>query len=1010
MKPLVLTMQAFGPFAGRECVDFTLLGERALFLIHGPTGAGKTTLLDAICFALYGDTSGGEREARAMRSDHAAVELETEVELEFSIGSERYRVTRSPAQLRPKKRGEGFVEAKPEAQLDRLIGGEWKSLASQPQKVAEAVRELLGFDSAQFRQVIVLPQGRFRELLVARSDEREAILQTLFRTEICRALADELKRRARALEEAGRDNRVRREQLLQHAGHESLDALMAHRLERVAEHAHLQAAEAPAREREAAARAALERGRGVAQLLRERDEAEQAERVLNEAVATIDAQRRALEAARKAAALCPQEEARSQAARSADAAADRYREAVGKLEHSTRVQTDAAARLAAETARAPELEALAARQRELDALARPVAELAGAQARQAAAQKRLAGAQAAHAKAQQALDGHQQAAHTQRAERERLLAQAARVEALEQRVSEARNVQERLARLEQARKTLLQSGMVLQQANAAVATADAAQAEAQRRLDEVEHAWVAAQAGRLAQSLTTGAPCPVCGSSEHPAPARLASDDVSETALRSAREAVRKALAARDAAQAQRHDADKLAGQQRAVVEELERGALSPQGGPPDAAALQAELLASKTAARQLAELDRALPQQEQALKELEAATAQCKLELSRAEREQVEAAADLRVLQQAVPDDLRDVARLRAETERVASQRLAFEAALVHTSEAAKAADAALAAARAAEQGAVAELGRLRQDADAALARFAAALAGSGFADEADWRAVLREPPAIEAMAAAVRAHDESRVAASARLARAQAAAVGLQPPDLDALQRAAGEAAQALEAALLASRDAAAKVEAVDHTLQAIVELAAAAGEVERQYAVLGRLAEVAAGTNPRRMTFQRFVLATLLDEVLEAASLRLTRMSRNRFELRRVRGVTDLRSAGGLELEVFDHYTGTSRPAATLSGGEGFLASLSLSLGLADVVQSRSGGIRMETLFIDEGFGTLDPESLDFALRTLIDLQQAGRMVGVISHVAELRERMDVRIEVVAGAAGSRVRLIC
>src|SRR5690606_37599630 len=248
-------------------------------------------------------TSGGEREARAMRSDHAPQDLATEVELEFSLGPERYRVTRSPAQQRPKKRGEGMVEAKPAAQLDRMVGGEWKSVASQPQKVSEAAPELLGFDSAQFRQVIVRPQGRFRELLVAHSDEREAILQTLFRTEICRALADELRRRARALEDAGRDNRTRREQLLEHAGHETLEALAEHRGELATEHARLQAGEAPAREREAAARAALERGRSVAQVLRERDEALQAERALGEAALAIDAQRRELDAARKAAEI-----------------------------------------------------------------------------------------------------------------------------------------------------------------------------------------------------------------------------------------------------------------------------------------------------------------------------------------------------------------------------------------------------------------------------------------------------------------------------------------------------------------------------------------------------------------------------------------------------------------------------------------------------------------------------------------------------------------------------------
>jgi exonuclease SbcC len=215
-------------------------------------------------------------------------------------------------------------------------------------------------------------------------------------------------------------------------------------------------------------------------------------------------------------------------------------------------------------------------------------------------------------------------------------------------------------------------------------------------------------------------------------------------------------------------------------------------------------------------------------------------------------------------------------------------------------------------------------------------------------------------------------------------------------------------LERLLAQLQQLSAQIGAVDRALAALAALAAEGQDVDARYAVLGRLAEVANGANPLRMTFQRFVLATLLDEVLEAASLRLTRMSRSRFELRRVVGVLDQRTAGGLELEVFDHFTGTARPANTLSGGEGFLASLSLALGLADVVQSRAGGIQMETLFIDEGFGTLDPESLDFALRTLIDLQQAGRLVGVISHVAELKERMDVRLEVRAGARGSEVQI--
>ena len=188
----------------------------------------------------------------------------------------------------------------------------------------------------------------------------------------------------------------------------------------------------------------------------------------------------------------------------------------------------------------------------------------------------------------------------------------------------------------------------------------------------------------------------------------------------------------------------------------------------------------------------------------------------------------------------------------------------------------------------------------------------------------------------------------------------------------------------------------------------MSARALEADARYALVGRLAEVASGTNASNVTFHSFVLGCLLDEVLEAASVRLQKMSRGRFELTRATGVEDRRKQSGLHIDVLDHHTGTRRPGNTLSGGEGFLASLSLALGLADVVQARAGGIRLETLFVDEGFGSLDPESLDFALRCLVELQHSGRMVGIISHVTELTERIDVRLEVKSTGHGSRIQL--
>jgi exonuclease SbcC len=292
--------------------------------------------------------------------------------------------------------------------------------------------------------------------------------------------------------------------------------------------------------------------------------------------------------------------------------------------------------------------------------------------------------------------------------------------------------------------------------------------------------------------------------------------------------------------------------------------------------------------------------------------------------------------------------------------------------------------------------------------AALADAMAAAGFDTEAAYQAALLSDDAIVALDDALRAFDVELARAAEWLARTAQAAQALQAPDLPALLAQRDAAAATLEAAIRERSEVVAARDLLLHCQSQLESLASEGRDVETRYAVLGRLSEVANGNNPRRMTFQRYVLATLLDEVLEAASLRLLRMSRGRYALQRVREQGDQRMAGGLDLEVFDHDTGSARPANTLSGGEGFLASLSLALGLADVVQSRAGGIQLDTLFVDEGFGTLDPESLDFAIRTLLDLQQAGRLVGIISHVSELRERIDVRLEVRPGAGGSQAVL--
>lgn len=1022
MRPLRLKLQAFGPFAASEEIDFTRLGERAFFLIHGPTGAGKTTLLDAICFALYGDTSGGERSAQDMRSANADPALRTEVTFEFSLGGQRYMATRSPAQERPKLRGEGTVKETPKAQLDVMGDAGWTSKASQPNKVDDFVRNLLGFDSSQFRQVIVLPQGRFRELLTADSKSRQAILERLFRTELYRRVEELLKGQAAGIRQEAERLRIEQTALLQQYQLESVDALRE-------QAAGLQAQLAELQQRDVAARTALEvatlatrQGEQTDARLREQRDTEAAHAALMAQRPEMEAQRQRLQAARRAMQVQPFEQHLGQAVQEHQQAQQALAAASARSADCAAVSTTAAAGLEAEVARAGERQTAQKQVTELEAMLPQAQRLGVLQQELAAAARQQAQAGAAHAGALQA---QQQVTATLR-QAEAGLAQA------QEGARGLETIQLKQAGLAQQATTLDKYAATLAQCEQARRQADADQLAAQQaaqqqaasllRLRETEQAWRAGQAARLAAGLQDGQACAVCGSTAHPQLARHVDAPVSDEALDLAREAARLADQAAQAAASRAQGASLAAMHRQEQLDELREAAGAM--GMPDGAAQD-----PAAARQQLAGAIQALRQQQQAA---EAAAGRCQPLAAEVERQQAAltaAEAAIRAAEAAVqdagqrhaklqgewqaastqvPPDRREPERLAAALAQARRDLAAREAALAAAQAADKQAGVGLAAALAAQAAAQASLATHAKRETQAGAAFASALEQAGFVTRQAYAEARMPGAQMEQAEAQVNRFDLDLAAAGDRRERAAIAARDLAPPDLAALRQAQADAAGALEALVRQQADLHRSRENLLQCQQRLDALASKGADIERSYAVLGRLAEVANGNNPRRMTFQRFVLATLLDEVLEAASLRLMRMSRNRYELQRVRQQGDQRTAGGLDLEVFDHDTGMARPANTLSGGEGFLASLSLALGLADVVQSRAGGIQLDTLFVDEGFGTLDPESLDFAIRTLIDLQHAGRLVGIISHVAELRERIDVRLEIRAGAGGSRAEL--
>lgn len=978
MRPHRLELQAFGAFPGRVELDLDALGQNGLLLLCGDTGGGKTTLLDALGFALYGVVPGERAKARdELRSHHAAPGDSTWVRLEFSVRGRRWRVTRSPEQVRPAKRGSGTTKEQPSARLEERVDDRWEPVAQRLDEVGLEVGRLVGMDAAQFFQVVLLPQGRFAAFLQADHKERERLLTQLFQVDRYRSaerwLAD------RAAEAAGRlDDAVRALSDVAARVAQQADAPRPDDLEadpgwarRLAE------AAAGAREAEDARVAALAVARTAAEaelaaaadLARRQEERRTAEEQLSAleqeapALAPVAAQLEAAERAVPVAVAAASARLRAQEHAAAREVLSAARAALAAAGGAGADDADARALRATSAAARTELGRLE--------LLRDVQQRA-AEAEAAAAtavQEAAAAADAARA-AEESLAALDLA--RQDAERRRATARAA-AEALPARRSALEAVEEQVARRAEA-------AAAEERAAALAVQRDEARAEAARLADvarELRNERYEAMAAELAAKLVDDDECPVCGSLDHPAPAEVRADHVT---LEQEQEADR-ARAAADARAAELAAAVAAATERAAVL----RGPATDEHADLDG--LRREVAALEQSAADLAPAERALTELEgraTALRE-QALT-------SRLRGEEAARAAD--AAGAAAAQDRARLARSLGEDDDLEG-RLAAVAALAERAEdAAAAADAVAAAARAAQEAATtaADL--------ATAAGFEDARAAEAAARDAAWRAQARTR---------LDAHRERLAAVRARLADADLA-VALDPPAaVDAAREALQEAAQAHETALAEARLAAERARRLAELLPVWEQAAAALPPLRQEAAERKGLAELAAGRGANRlsMPLSTFVLAARLEEVAAAASVRLARMTDGRYSLVHTDTSRDRRSRAGLGLQVEDAWTGRLRDTATLSGGETFMTALSLALGLADVVTAEAGGQTIDALFVDEGFGSLDATTLDTVMDVLDELRSGGRLVGLVSHVADLRLRIPTQVLVDKGSTGSRVR---
>lgn len=768
MKPVYLKMQAFGPYAQEQIIDFTRLGTHDFFLITGPTGAGKTTILDAMTFALYGTGSGCLRSGKSLRSDYAPADFPTQVEFTFALGRKHYRVTRSPEQLLQKKRGTGTRTLPAQAAL-WAVGpdGSLKALAVKVDQVTAAVTSLLGFKADQFTQIVILPQGEFRQFLIADSQARKSILETIFRTGFYSRLENILDQQAQKLQAAYKELKQQQEYYFLQLGCEDIQELP---------------------ERLTALAAAVQK-------------------------------------------------------------AEQKMAAQEKLQQEAQNKLTAAQNLAAKFAEAETAE-------------KNLAALQKQEPQWQEKQKFLQQIQAALV----LQDPFKRASESRRRQNHIQDEQGQLRKSCSQCQKEEERLQQQL------------TGVLMALTPAASSAPDPAGAAAQLNdtiaalTEEAgQLAGVNGELERLAASLKEGQPCPVCGSLQHPCPA-------TQTA------AAKKKLA-------------RVIASKKQTVSQLQK--LQVQMQDAHAAVLQKK--------------------------------------------------SQLQILQE--------------------------------------------------------NWDRQSSEAKTTAASFKAAYQNSIFTNWQDFLQAFSKIGELETRRTALTHWQEQLTSGKSRLKLAQEQILGQAAPDLLPLKNFCTLAQKNYTDSVKEKARLQEKLEQYQKSAKALADLSQQSAQIQKDYETAGALAKAAKGSNSQRLSLSAYVLQTILDDVLQAANLRLDTMTQGRFQLSRSHQLLDARKKSGLDIQVLDANTGVFRPVQTLSGGEIFLASLALALGLTDVVQAYAGGLRLDTILVDEGFGSLDPEALEAALAALIQLQENGRLVGIISHVTELEHCIPYRLEIIPSKNGSQ-----
>ncbi len=1032
MRPITLTISAFGPYADKTVLNFDELGMQRLFVITGPTGSGKTTVFEAILYALYGKLSKKGMDPSSLRCDFLKPEdtAVTYVEFLFEIADRQYRIRRQPKQWVAKKRGDGKKEIGQEVVLE-CVGHEAFLPLTKIGEVDAKIVELIGLEEEQFKKIVMLPQGAFQEFLISNTKEKIELLRNIFNTGMYDAVLQRLK--ARAGKMTGDYDKVRVQYQTQCAMLKTEEPV--------------QVGEFPSAEELAGLEAVAE--------------AEQAKvGNLSEAVRTADAAYKSAIDTLNRQKQHNEDVLQWQVAVSRRQALEMQKDVISDIEQRL-VNVERAEKVAVKEARYLE---------EAQKMTQQAQDLAEAEGRLKALKAKVEAAEAQHLQASEekrvaddamkevpGLSKHLERLKLYMQKKEAMIALEAECG---QKSKERADVDTELARLserikeeeaalqkkqqllsEQAQKNmaLAQLHQVLQEerrcfkltvtalkhdsrihdAQKEAETTAKALAEKEAALQEVRAQNRRHLAATLADGLEDGMPCPVCGAVHHPVLAQDRGENVAEDAL----------IDARDDAQRVNMRVQAVIEQENRALQEAMAELREEETSLTDIESVRAYQITLKERGTQnkarYDELKAALDAIEETLPlytQSESTLASLKKEQVVCQSKQTDLLTALGQLQgmlQKTRDEMiamesaddfngeESESKLQGEIEAIESRHEKATSRFNDVQEvhARILLDCAAADSTFSEKNQ--QLQSLRQQVASLKAAFEETR-HQAFLQADDYTVAKEDLSKKDDMKQRVEEYHKERTQVittcdmlEQRL-KDDREEVDLSATEVqcDALQTALDEANEALSVQ---------KARCTSNTsiLEDIRTLLAQFKELEKEFAVLGQLRDVLDGKNRFNMRFETFAQAYYFERMLEYANHRLARMTHGRYSFRRKEAVRDGRKQAGLDLDVMDQYTGRARDVATLSGGESFKASLSLALGLADVVSSENGGVELSTIFIDEGFGTLDEESLDDTVETLLNLQDSGRLVGVISHVAELKERIPAHLVVTTGNRGSHAR---